>query len=94
MNKLTYKDLIENEIYYSDSPTNYIFQSYNQGGWKHYIYENHSYQSTKNTSFKWSGNLRIATKQEKVWLLVCIKANKFVPMPTGYNIEIPKLSIE
>ncbi len=95
MNNLQSKDLIEDEVYWADTPQEYIFQAYNGGGFKAYIARNSVFEQYMYMfkTFQWTGNIRLATKQEKAWLLACIKANKLVPMPKNNNTPIVKLNI-
>lgn len=73
-------ELIEGEIYWTDEPKTYIFKTNKNGkGYSSYIHENCSYRYNNDEIYKWRGNIRLATLEEKHWLNECIKANKFIP---------------
>lgn len=75
--------LIENEIYWSDSPDIYIFKANKNGlGYKDYILVSTGYfrSNRYDSIYRWKGNIRLATPLEKHWLEECIKANKFIPL--------------
>lgn len=82
------EELIGREIYWSDNPNEYIFKTNDNGlGYTHYIYQKKIYRKENEKHYKWKGNIRIATPQEKTWLNACIKANKFIPMnEVNYNV--------
>jgi len=79
--EITGDNLLPNEIYVTNKPTDYIFKTSNTGkGYSSYIYEFNNYNSiTPNKDYIWEGNLRLATFEEKKWLNTCISQDKFIP---------------
>lgn len=78
--QLTGYNLLPNEIYVTDDPTNYIFKtSETSKGYSHYICKFKCFYSILNKDYIWRGNLRLATKEEEKWLNTCISQDKFIP---------------
>lgn len=107
--KLTVNDLVKGEIYYSNSNHNndyyFIFKFDRLGNGidaeKDYIYTkyqlgyfNHEYFFDKEgLNSAHHANLRLATSEEKQWLEVCIKANKFIPKEKVLKESKPKFEV-
>ena len=78
--QLTGNDLLPNEIYVTNNPTDYIFKTSETGrGYLCYICRNNSFNFSTNKNFIWTGNLRLATNEEKKWLNTYISQDKFIP---------------
>lgn len=78
--QLTGYNLLPNEIYVTDDPTDYIFKtSETSKGYSHYICKFKCFYSILNKDYIWRGNLRLATKEEEKWLNTCISQDKFIP---------------
>lgn len=80
--KLTHKNLIEEEYYYTryDTKCDYIFKFYKDGNSRYIMPDSDTYVHYGNfDSPNINSTLRLATQEEKDWLDACINANEFVP---------------
>ena len=85
--QLTIDDLVEGEVYYCENTEfprggdGYIFLKKGDDLINHLSIGNLEFLMTRWDFWRdqYSVNLRLATPQERKWLIVCIKQNKFIP---------------